>query len=243
MSQPWFRSWFGEAYLSLYGHRDDEEAAQHVDTLLRAVQPSTSQIVLDIACGAGRHLTALRIAGLQKVYGIDLSATLLKEARSRPCDVARCDMRILPFADQTFAGVTNFFTSFGYFPHREDDAAVLGEFARVLCPGGWLWLDLPDREHVLRHLVEEDEKHLPDWHVHQKRRVEEDVVIKSMVLIDRKGHRQEFEERVRLHSFEFIENVANHHGLLCEAVFGDVAGGSWKSGFTPRMTLLLRKVA
>ncbi|MCG8467493.1 MAG: methyltransferase domain-containing protein, partial [Gemmatimonadetes bacterium] len=133
----WFRDWFGDAYLELYPHRDEEEAAAGVELFRRETGLTGSERVLDLACGAGRHLERLRRSGLEAT-GLDLSAALLEEARVRPGvdgRLVRADMRALPFADGAFGGLVNFFTSFGYFMTPAEDAAVLDEVRRVLRPG------------------------------------------------------------------------------------------------------------
>ena len=44
----WYRDWFGEEYLALYPHRDEEEARDGVDLLIRACG-RPSGLVLDLA--------------------------------------------------------------------------------------------------------------------------------------------------------------------------------------------------
>src|SRR2546423_10542831 len=118
----WYQEWFGEEYLELYAHRDDAEAKQQVD-FFRAQCGAVRGEVLDLACGMGRHLSILNGAGYRAV-GCDLSLTLLRtgmnEYGSMP--VARADMRSLPFCSGSFAGLVNFFTSFGYFGTEEENA-------------------------------------------------------------------------------------------------------------------------
>ena len=46
--------------------------------------------------------------------------------------LARADMRMLPFCSGSFAGLVNFFTSFGYFSDEEENLRVAHEMARVL---------------------------------------------------------------------------------------------------------------
>ena len=72
--------------------------------------------------------------------GIDVSHTLLEEARKRspmlpgtPTYLLR-DMRDLPFFEQ-FEGVASLFTSFGYFDDKGADLEVLDGSRRALVPG------------------------------------------------------------------------------------------------------------
>ncbi|MCC7052273.1 MAG: class I SAM-dependent methyltransferase [Gemmatimonadaceae bacterium] len=98
--------------------------------------------ILDCPCGQGRHAHLLAEAGYD-VTGLDYSLPLLRLARARGTGrrlrYKRGDMRALP-AEWTgrFDAVLNLFTSFGFFDDAQDDARVIGEFARVLAPGGRL---------------------------------------------------------------------------------------------------------
>src|SRR5512140_898974 len=98
--QPWFEKAFGPIYLELYGHRDEREAARVVQVLEKHLPglnagEERGAPVLDIACGAGRYLEALRKRGV-RVIGLDLSPALLEHAgRIAPGHLVRGDMRCL----------------------------------------------------------------------------------------------------------------------------------------------------
>jgi SAM-dependent methyltransferase len=265
--KDWFARWFGEEYTRLYPHRDAAQADLQVEALLRAVegQPAASSLssspcslsslaeiqdVLDIGCGAGRHLAAFRnlnVPGFRAV-GIDLSPVLLRDARADGLSVARADMRRLPFADGRFDLVTCFFTSFGYFETAAEDAATLGEFARVVRPGGLLFLDLPNRERVLRELVPAESTVLAGSHVDVTRHAEDDLVVKRIRIhggdagdLDNVDKGSDFfEERVRLYSLPSLGPVLSQWGLEVLTVLGDERGAAFEAASSARMSLLLR---
>jgi SAM-dependent methyltransferase len=145
----WYKEWFGEEYLDLYSHRDEQEAEAHIDFVERQLGEPRPRAVLDLACGAGRHTAALRRRAY-RTLGVDLSLTLLAHARRLPRVAA--DMRRLPFATASFDWVLNFFTSFGYFEAERENFEVLEEIVRVLMPGGRFLIDLMNLAHTLRHL-------------------------------------------------------------------------------------------
>ena len=154
----WYQSWFGEAYLELYPHRDEAEARRAVALLVREGVVKTGARVLDLACGAGRHAVELAQQGA-RVTGLDLSAVLLKAARARwPGPLVRADMRYLPLRSGSFDAVLNLFTSFGYFASDEESEGVLRDVARVLVPGGWFALDFLNAPAVRAKLVARDSK-------------------------------------------------------------------------------------
>jgi SAM-dependent methyltransferase len=237
----WYRDWFGEEYLALYPHRDEEEAEAGVDLVLSTCGTPEGWI-LDLACGAGRHLFEFERRGL-RVIGLDLSLTLLKLAQSRGAKMplVQGDMRHLPFADSSFDLVVNFFTSFGYFAEPEEDASVLAEIRRVLRRGGGFMLDFLNAERVREGLVPRDERVVDGRRVIQERRLEEggDVVVKEISIFapDSRELEGTFYERVRLYSPEDLESILHAAGLEPVHTYGDY-GGSRPCRECPRYILL-----
>jgi len=228
-TREWFRDWFGEEYLALYPHRDEAEAEQAVSLYLDNVTPGDVR-VLDLACGAGRHVRELRRVGVQAT-GLDLSTVLLQEARrSDPSlPLVRGDMRDLPFADSSFGGLTSFFTSFGYFGTMEEDRLVIGQIRRVLSEGGSFMLDFFNARRVRAQLVPRDIRWFGDRRVTQTRRIVWDMVVKRIVIDPGESSEpvREFEERVRLYEPSHLESMLREQGLKAEYRFGDYVGSAF----------------
>jgi len=224
----WYRDWFGEEYLALYPHRDEEEARAAVDLVCRGCAPPAG-LILDLACGAGRHMVEFELRGL-KAIGLDLSAPLLEQAHERRHDLrlVRGDMRHLPFADRSFQFVANFFTSFGYFADPEEDARVLAEIRRVLEPGGCFALDFLNADRVRARLVDDDERLHDGRRVVQGRRLEEGgtVVVKEIRIFEASDQRPlaTFYERVRLYSPAELADMLRAARLEPERSYGDYTG-------------------
>ncbi len=239
VSRDWFRDWFGEEYLAIYPHRDEREAEEAVRLFLSAEPPPTGAPVLDLACGAGRHLRELLAAGVPAV-GLDLSFELLRRAReaSPRARLVRADMRRLPVAGGVLGGVTSFFTSFGYFATREEDAAVAREMRRVLRPDGAFLLDFLNAGRVREELVSEDVREVRGVRVRQSREIRGDTVVKRIRIESGRSDAEsrEFEERVRLYEPRELERLLAASGLATTARFGDYGGGPFTSG-SPRLIL------
>ncbi len=102
-------------------------------------------VVVDVGCGTGRALPALRqaVGPDGAVIAADLTPAML--AQARPQAAAACaalvltDARRLPFAD----GSADALFAAGLINHLPDPGAGLGELARVTRPGGLLILFHP----------------------------------------------------------------------------------------------------
>jgi SAM-dependent methyltransferase len=155
----WYKEWFGEEYLELYSHRDEEEAERHAVFVERQLGGGPRpRAVLDLACGAGRHTAALRRRGY-RTLGVDLSVTLLAH---RAFPRVAGDMRCLPFTAASFDWVLNFFTSFGYFESERENFRVLEEIVRLLTPGGRFLIDILNTDRALRDLTPRETQSLDD---------------------------------------------------------------------------------
>jgi SAM-dependent methyltransferase len=240
---PWYRRWFGEVYLELYPHRDSAEAAQAVDLLMSETRLHSRDFILDLACGAGRHLFHMEERGLRPV-GLDLSYPLLLRARALgpSTTLVRADMRELPFRNEWFGAVASFFTSFGYFPSDRGDRSVLLEVRRVLRIGGCLLLDFLNAEQVRRTMSPRDEREIGARRVVQERRLVNDGrSVEKTIRIEGAGRDVEevFHERVRLYSPEELGTLLAGCGLAPERWFGDYGGGPL-TPTAPRAIVLAR---
>lgn len=219
----WYERWFGEDYLALYPHRDERDAAAAVGLLARELAGRKQDHILDLACGSGRHTRQLRRLGWS--VGLDLSPVLLKVARANDPEgpYVRADMRVVPFADQTFSLITNLFTSFGYFASDEEHQVVLSEVHRVLRPGGTFVLDFLNAPNVRRTLVPHDEREVNGAIVEQRRSITPDdrFVVKK---ITSRSDGRSFVERVRLFAPDDLRAMFGGAGLAIAAEFGDYEG-------------------
>lgn len=246
-AEPWFTSAFDQSYVDRYAHRDDSEARIQIETLRRNGHLRTDGAVLDLCCGAGRHLKVLREAGVQAI-GADLSADLIRAASGANPDAAllRADMASLPFEDASFATVVQMFTAFGYFDSDRENQAVLAEVSRVLIPDGTYALDLMNRIPLIRNLVPESSTKMEDGSlVHERRSFDHarGRVEKRIDTTGRSGETTTRRESVRVLSTDEIAQWMDAVNLQIVTTYGDYPGGEFDAEHSPRMLVVARRSA
>jgi SAM-dependent methyltransferase len=202
----------------------------------------SSARVLDLGCGWGRHLAALRADGFQAI-GLERSAKLAtKAATSGP--VVRGDLRAVPFRDGAFDGVACFYASLFFFDEAENQQA-LGEVARVLRPGGAFFMQSANPMHLRRLGKTTDTHRLPDGST-----VVEETEFDRETGRDT-GHRRltrpdgtvlEGRYAVRHYAPGELEVLARRAGLRLDRVCGDVALSAFARS-SRELIVLMRKPA
>jgi SAM-dependent methyltransferase len=230
----WYQEWFGEEYLELYSHRDENEARQQV-AFFRDQFGLIEGPLLDLACGMGRHMQELRTEGYRPI-GCDLSYILvqagIREYGLLP--VARADMRQLPFCDSVFTGLVNFFTSFGYFATEEENLQVVREMARVLKDGAPFLFDYLNVHRELNKLVERETREGPLGTVEIERWFDgSDRSFNKRITIGQKRYL----ERVRGYDLDEISAMFTSCNLSIRSAFGNFDGSSFDHS-SPRLILV-----
>ncbi len=111
-------------------------------TLVRRLRAARHGRILDLGCGPGRCLAALKRAfPASELTGLDLSPFMLELARDRlaaggGASLVHADARETPFEERTFDAITAIHL-LGHVP-RGAALAVLAEARRLLAPGGRL---------------------------------------------------------------------------------------------------------
>jgi len=231
----WFEEWFGEAYLSLYPHRDAADAELLLASLSETIPWGAGLRVLDVACGAGRHARAVEERGARPV-GLDLSWALLTRARTvTRAPLIRADMRWLPIRPATIDVTLNLFTSFGYFDSDADHDRVLEQMIATVRPDGWFVIDFLNASYVRTTLVPRQETELGGHQVQISRYISVDgrFVVKDITTDDD----QRFRERVRLFSPEQLEAMVTAHGVDIRRRLG-AYDGSPLNHESPRVILI-----
>ncbi len=121
-----------------------ETSQETWEAALALLHPSPGEQVLDVGTGTGRLAIALgdQVGDEGKVYGVDISPAMLRQARrqvartpiSDRIDLRLGDIRALPFADGSLDGAVVSLVLELLPP--EGTSAALAELRRVVRPGG-----------------------------------------------------------------------------------------------------------
>jgi len=241
---PWFQDWFNSPYYhQLYFKRDEKEAAAFIDKLIADLRPLPGSLMLDVACGRGRHSIHLASKGFD-VTGIDLSEDSIKEALTHECEHLHFylhDMR-LPFRINYFDYAFNFFTSFGYFDTRREHDNAIRTIAQAIKPGGHFVLDYLNTHYAEDHLIHQSEKEIDgvnfiitkwfdETHFYKKIVVEDELLEEPM----------QYTEKVTKFSLGDFTEMFAYHGLQIDEVYGDYDFNNYNVKKSPRLIVIARK--
>jgi ubiquinone/menaquinone biosynthesis C-methylase UbiE len=239
VTQEQFDTLFDEAYLELYGPREDpaqtEEEALGAASLAGVEAPAE---VLDCPCGFGRHAAVLAAAGF-RVTGADRSQVLLDEARRRGAefDLVQADYRELPFPDASFDAVLNLFSALGY-TGEEGDAQALREFRRVLRSGGKLVIETMHRDRLMRIFQQRRWERLPTGYLLEEGSFDQvsGVYSNVMTYIPDEGSPREFPYAMRTYSATELVGMVRAAGFEQVDCYGAFDGS--ELGFDTRLVLV-----
>jgi SAM-dependent methyltransferase len=235
MARQWFDDYFDEWYLPTHGDGLARAPAE-AEFVLRALGLPPGSAILDLACGHGRHAVELAARGYE-VAGLDLSRVLLTKAdeaaraRGVKVELVEEDMRRIPEAwAARFDAVMNVFTAWGYFAQDRDNEQVIEGVVRSLKLGGRFFLDVINREWVIRHFrdtqwSEEADGILALERVKLDLRAGRSDSVRTFVLPD--GRRFVRPVSVRLFTLAEVSGMFARHHLEIKAVYGGWGGEAY----------------
>ena len=244
IASDWFRDWFDSPYYhKLYFERDEQEAAAFIGRLLDHLQPPPSALLLDVACGRGRHSRILAAKGFDTT-GIDLAAGSIDWALRYANDhlhFYRHDMR-LPFWINYFDYAFNFFTSFGYFRTKREHANAIRSICQSLKSKGVFVLDYLNVCLTEEGLVPRSEKDIDGTHYDITRWCDETHFYKKIRIEDKQlATPLTFTEKIAKFSLADFSEMFAAHDLQIQETFGDYGLAPSDSKSSPRLILIARK--
>jgi len=244
----WYEESFGEDYLALYPHRNVAEARADIASIVALIDPPAGEPLLDLCCGAGRHLQALHEAGFTDLTGVDLSQHLLDVARRR-LDAAggsairldRADMRELPYRDR-FETILSLFTSFGYFADPSEDESALRASRAALHPDGTFLLDTLSRVWTIDHLEPHSERTTDNLRLDIRRAISPDGLrVEKETRVTTAGAPPKlYHESVRMYTADELRSMLERTGFADIRFHGALDGRAYDAT-SPRMIAVARR--
>ena len=244
--ETWWRDFFGEDYLLMYGAELTPQCSgREAECAVRALGLRKGSRLLDVCCGFGRHLPWFARHGLRPV-GLEWSTYQLSLARSmfpenKPLPLARGDARTLPFGP-VFDAACLMYTAMGYFDD-EQNARQIAEVARALKPGGQVYIDNQNPPFILSRMRPERRVEDAAGRLTIIEQFEYDA--DSRRTYGRKTIRSPQGERehyfvLRAYWPEEVKRLLADAGFQVESTCGDYDGRPY-SDDTPRLILTARK--
>jgi ubiquinone/menaquinone biosynthesis C-methylase UbiE len=108
------------------------------------LQRLKAQKILDVGCGAGGTMEALRANGFSKVCGIDISQNSIRRCQKKNLRVFRMQADNTGFKDNSFDAII----AADILEHTKSDEKTLAEWNRILRPDGHIILFVPAFMHL-----------------------------------------------------------------------------------------------
>jgi cyclopropane fatty-acyl-phospholipid synthase-like methyltransferase len=240
--KAWFEEWFDTPYYHiLYSKRDDVEAAKFIDNLSFHLNMKKGQLVLDLACGKGRHSIYLNQKGFD-VVGADLSEKNVDFANQFANETLHFkvhDMR-KAIRENRYDFILNMFTSFGYFESHEENIQTLRSVYGGLKKGGEFLIDFLNCEKIINHLDEKEIKTIEGIRFEITKTFEDRFIIKNIHLEER-GETRTFHEKVMAITLETFQKYFDLIGFEVLGIYGDYSLNPFDMEQSDRLILRVKK--
>jgi SAM-dependent methyltransferase len=246
-ARPWWEELFNDDFIRTMAKVTDAQIAKEVDFVEESLAVAKGAMLLDLACGTGRHAIELTRRGY-KVVGFDLSLPMLAKAaeeaqeRGQKLNFVQGDMREMTFED-TFDGIYCWNTSFGFF-EEEKNAQVVQRVHKALKKGGQFMLEVGNRDFIIRQApslawfegdgcICMDEMSI-DW-------ITSRMKVKRTMMMD-DGRTKEIDYSVRIYSLHELGKVLHESGFRVAEVSGRTGTpGVYFGNESPRTMILAEK--
>ncbi len=228
-------------YSLLYSHRDQAEAVNFIGRLIKVLRLSDDSLLLDLACGRGRHSIILHNLGYS-VTGIDLSDNNIayaKKFEDKGLLFFQGDMRTFDL-QQTFDVVFNLFTSFGYFENDEENRKVLDRVVAHLKKDGLFVIDYFNANYVEQKMEKMEKKEVGNVLFSICREIRGKQIVKTIDVEDR-NEVLRFEEKVQLITASELTGMIEEAGLDIIQTFGDYSLNSFEKENSERLIIIARR--
>lgn len=238
-TKNWFVSWFDTPYYhTLYKHRDDTEARIFMQNLVRFLKFDKEDLLLDLACGKGRHAVYLNSLGFN-VIGADLSKNsiqIAKKFENERLKFVEHDMR--DSFKTKFNAILNLFTSFGFFEDDKEDISILQNIKNGLEENGVAVIDFMNSKKVMDNLVPFEIQEIDGISFNITRYLEKGFVVKE-INFEADGEHHTFYEKVKTLNLDKIKSYMDEVGFEIKHIFGNYQLSEYDKNTSDRLILVV----
>jgi cyclopropane fatty-acyl-phospholipid synthase-like methyltransferase len=238
-NKEWFASWFDTRYYHiLYKHRDYTEAQEFMQNLVTFLKLQKGDLVLDLACGKGRHSIYLNKLGFN-VIGADLSKNSIQMAKKFENSTLHFEEHDMRNAFTTkFNAIFNLFTSFGFFEDDKEDIAILKNIKNGLKSNGIAVIDFMNSKKVIANLIPNETQTIDGITFNITRYVAKGFIVKE-INFDAEGKHHTYFEKVKSLDLFKINSYVNSVGFRIKHTFGNYQLDSFNEETSDRLILVL----
>lgn len=241
--KAWYAEWFSSPYYQLlYKERSQEEADAFIKNLVDLLKPNPAGIMLDIACGKGRHAISLNKMGY-RVDAFDLSEKNIKDAQKHENNSLHFyihDMR-KPFMVNYYDIIFNLFTSFGYFENDRENEAVLKHIHNALKAEGLFVLDFVNMEKALQCITTDNTKIIDGVNFHVGKSINKHGFLVKQIFVEDGPLKYNFEERIKIFKPGDLKKYIVNNGFEILRIFGDYYLNDFNPAMSDRFILICKK--
>jgi len=237
--KDWFKLWFNTSYYhTLYKHRNFTEAQDFMLHLVSYLSFNKEDLLLDAACGKGRHSIYLNSLGFN-VIGVDLSKKSIEYAqkfKNEKLHFVEHDMRN-PFK-RKYQAILNLFTSFGFFEDDEEDIRILKNFKNALNSGGVAVIDFMNSKKVKANLIANEVQIIDNIEFNISRYIKDTFIVKE-INFKADGKKHKYFEKVKSLELPKIKSYMESVGFNIKYIFGDYKLNSFDAETSDRLILVV----
>lgn len=241
-TENWFEEWFDSPYYHLlYKDRDEKEAELFISNLLNHLKPSKKDLLLDVACGKGRHAIYMNKLGY-KVDAFDLSENSIMAAKKFENKQLRFYVNDIrnPLKLNYYNIAFNLFTSFGYFVHDKDNQQAINAISKSLKTGSKFVLDFMNVKKVIDSLLPSEHKKIEHLNFLIEKKIVDNFIVKE-ISFNADGKDFKFTEQVKIIFHKDFLAYFEQASLSIDAVFGDYNLNAFNEDTSDRLILIATK--
>jgi SAM-dependent methyltransferase len=240
--KPWWDEMFNDDYLRSLPAYSARFTQKEVDFIESALGVKSNGMILDLACGNGRHAVELSNRGYQ-IVGLDLSLAMLARAaelaqkNNQKINFIHGDMREMAF-ESTFDGAIFLGTSFGYFDD-DTNVKVIEGLWRALKTKGTVIIETANRDYLISrqpNMVWFEGDGCVCMEESSFNYITSRLIVKRSLLFD-DGRQLEHEFSIRVYCLHEIGKVLHNAGFRVAEVSGHIHTPS--AFFGPESTNLI----